>query len=79
MAACLLSHNRSRFLEIARIVYQETRVSRRNLHAVRGGLRCDASVALTGRFAVSGDCPCVEEVPRGAGRGCPVSGWPEPS
>jgi hypothetical protein len=61
VAASLLSHNRSLFLDIARIVYQETRVSRRNLHAVRGGLRCDASVVVTGGFAVSGDCPCVEE------------------
>jgi hypothetical protein len=49
------------FGEIARVVFEETGRARRNLHAARGALRCDASYRLAGGLRTSGGCPCVDE------------------
>lgn len=48
-------------LSVARIVFAETRVSRRQLHAVRGALGCDATFEFDCTYVVSGGCPCVDE------------------
>lgn len=49
------------FCGIARVVFHELAESRRNLHAARGALPCDASFRFGGGFRVSGGCPCVDE------------------
>lgn len=49
------------FCRIARLVFHELAESRRNLHAARGSLPCDASVQFSGGFRTSGGCPCVDE------------------
>lgn len=49
------------FCGIARVVFHELAESRRNLHAARGSLPCDASFRFGGGFRVSGSCPCVDE------------------
>jgi hypothetical protein len=49
------------FPSIARIVFHELAESRRNLHAARAALPCDASFRFISGFRVSGDCPCVDE------------------
>ncbi|MFN2495171.1 MAG: hypothetical protein ABR608_04585, partial [Pseudonocardiaceae bacterium] len=49
------------FSRIARVVFHELAESRRNLHAARGALPCDASFRFVGGFRVSGGCPCVDE------------------
>ncbi|MCO1575125.1 hypothetical protein M8C13_05050 [Crossiella sp. SN42] len=49
------------FLEIARVVFDETRAVRRDLHRVRGALGCDAVYELAERYRISGNCPCVDE------------------
>jgi len=49
------------FSRIARVVFHELAESRRNLHAARGALPCDASFQFVGGFRISGGCPCVDE------------------
>lgn len=51
----------SAFSRLARVVFHELAESRRNLHAARGALHCDASFQFAGGFRVSGGCPCVDE------------------
>ena len=48
-------------LSVARVVFAETRASRRQLHAVRGALGCDATFEFDHTYVVSGGCPCVDE------------------
>lgn len=48
-------------VEVARVVFEETRESRRKLHRVRGALGCDATFDTGGTFVTSGGCPCVDE------------------
>jgi len=48
-------------LSVARIVFAETRASRRQLHAVRSALGCDATFEFDHTYVVSGGCPCVDE------------------